>query len=84
MDNRIGIRKTNETQWPERSISGREYRRPCTTVGIDDHHFVVIDIFPVPGYEAEIEKLRGSMTRMSAPPVAAKSASKGKDNDDGA
>ena len=58
MDNRIGFRSASETQWPALSISGREYTRPCTTVGLDGGYFVVIDIFPVADWQEQIDKLR--------------------------
>lgn len=73
MDNRVGIRTSEGVSaWPELSISGRVYRRPCTTIGLDDRHFVVIDTFPMPGYLEEVEALRNAIANMGAPPRAAK------------
>jgi hypothetical protein len=74
MDNRIGIRNAEGVSaWPELSISGRAYRRPCTTIGLDDAgHFVVIDTFPMPSYLEEIETLRSAIANMGAPPKLAK------------
>jgi hypothetical protein len=37
-------------------------------VGLDGLHFVVIDMFPQPGYLDEIEKLRKQVKGQSAPP----------------
>ena len=73
MDKRIGVRTAQGvTAWPELSISGRAYRRPCTTVGLDAAHFVVIDTFPMPAYQEEIETLRHEIASMGAPPKAGK------------
>ena len=73
MDKRIGIRTAEGVSaWPELSISGRVYRRPCTTIGLDDRHFVVIDNFPMPSYLEEVETLRSAITNMGAPPKGVK------------
>ena len=69
-DNRVGVKDNNGAviAWPERSISGLAYARPCTMVGLDEKHFVVVDMWPMPGYKGEIEKLKVSVAGMNAPP----------------
>lgn len=59
-DNRLG--KWGETpQFPARTISGREYTRPVTTLDIGDGFFVVIDLRPTVDVGAEIEAIRASL-----------------------
>jgi len=81
MDNRIGIRTPDSITWPERSISGRAYRRPCTTIGIGGGHFVVVDNFPMEGYLEEMVKLREAIAHMNAPPKSSVKAKVADDTD---
>ena len=44
-DNRIG--KIGHS-WPETTVSGRAYTRPCSTRTLGNGCFVVLDVFPEP------------------------------------
>ena len=61
MENRIGKLATPDTpqEWPEFSISGRDYLRPARTIALGGGRFVVIDLFPMEGWRDEVEKLKG-------------------------
>jgi hypothetical protein len=70
LDKRIGTKHADYSinTWPELSINGRAYERPCRTVGIGPGHFVVIDSFPLPGWRDEVETLRKAIQGMGAAP----------------
>ena len=68
MDKRLGFQGGGETQWPEVSISGLEYSRPITTVGVGNGYFVVIDIFPTVDWQGEMELLREQVKAMGDEP----------------
>ena len=61
MENRIGklATPTSQQEWPEVSISGRDYLRPARTIALGGGRFVVIDLFPMEGWREEVEKLKG-------------------------
>jgi hypothetical protein len=66
---RIGQKgKNGVIVWPELTISGRKYTRPCTIVGLGNGYICVEDTFPMRGYQAEIEKLKTVVAGMNAPP----------------
>ena len=69
-ETRIGKRKADGTiGWPEHSISGRKYQRPCTHIGLGGGYFYVEDMFPAVDYKDEIEKLKAVVAGMNAPPT---------------
>jgi len=66
-DSRLGI-WGEPIQWPETTVTGLPYTRPCTTLGIDQLHFVVCDLFPSARQEEAIAEVRKLMAGMSAAP----------------
>lgn len=60
MDDKIG--KVNET-WPEVTVTGRAYTRPCTTVAIGNGHFVVLDTFMTEDGWQAVEMLRKTVNQ---------------------
>lgn len=69
-DPRIGVRRPDGTrEFPAVTISGQPYTIPAAAVtGLDNEHFVVLDVFPPRGFDvaAEIEALRASLKQAPA------------------
>lgn len=51
---KVGQWESGKPVFPELTISGREYERPCTTRGIGEGLFVVVDMRPSVDVDAEI------------------------------
>ena len=73
-DERIGMKNSDGSiaAWPRLTISGLEYNRPCTMLGLDENHFVVVDMWPVRDYLDEVDRLKDAIKGMSAPPKKVK------------
>jgi len=68
MDSRIGTKNADGSiaQWPEFTICGRDYSRPCRTRRLDDRHFFVLDAFPVGNWQ---EDEKGLLKQVQKGPV---------------
>lgn len=69
-DARIGVWVNGKRVYPTVTVSNRTFTLPATTTDIDGEHFVVLDIFPPKGFDANaaIEQIRAAL---SADPEAA-------------
>jgi hypothetical protein len=61
LDPRIGVYADSsdpksKTVWPEKTVGGRDYQRPTTTLDLDKHA-------QPEGYAAKIESLRAATTK---------------------
>lgn len=73
---RLG-RVTNEgVEKPEKTISGRDYAWPATTLDLGDGYFAVVDAFLPPGFDldGEIAELKTSVTARTTPGRQTKTA----------
>jgi len=70
LDKRIGVRNADYSinNWPELSINGCAYERPCRMIGLGNGHFCVIDNFPLKGWREEVDALKASIKGMGAAP----------------
>ena len=80
LDARIGIKNEDGSvaTWPEMSMSGTPVQETVrgvavpparAMIGLDRLHFVVVGLFPPPGYKEEIERMRKSLERMGDAPT---------------